>query len=97
LKLGCPSAARVAISPAVLSSTPAGTGCRNQSAAASALAPAISRAIAAVIDSPDIAKVMFPMVVMPPAKAASDPVQKSSTHIGPRCPPTASASAAHTR
>jgi hypothetical protein len=52
--------------------------------------------IAAVIDSPGSANVMFPMVVMPPAMAASDPVQKSSTHSGQR-PPTASASVEHTR
>src|ERR1700733_11584580 len=52
LTLVWPSAARAAISASVPSPRPASTGCRNQSAAASALAPAMSRAIAAVINSP---------------------------------------------
>jgi len=68
--------------------------------AASALAPAISRAIAVVIDSPGSAKVMLATVVMPPAKAASEPVQKSSTQTGSRGPTTsctAARTAAHTR
>ena len=78
----CPSAARPAISAGVPSPRPVSTGCRNQSTAASALAPAISRAIASVMVSPGRANVMFPTVVMPPAIAASDPVQKSSTQTG---------------
>jgi hypothetical protein len=80
LTLVCPASARLAISVAV--AVALSTGCRNQSAAASLAAPAISRATASVIDSPGNANVMFPMVVMPPARAASEPLQKSSTQIG---------------
>jgi hypothetical protein len=43
--------------------------------------------------SPGSANVMFPTVVMPPAIAASDPVQKSSTQTG-SCWPSSPASAA---
>ena len=82
MKLACPSAASAAISAAVPSPRPASTGCRNQSAAASAAASPISRATASVIVWPSSGNVMLAMVVMPPAKAASEPLQKSSTQIG---------------
>ncbi len=38
--------------------------------------------MAVVMDSPGMANVMLPMVVMPPPMAASEPVQKSSTQAG---------------
>ena len=82
MKLACPSAASAAISAATPSPSPASTGCRNQSTAASAAASAISRATASVIVWPSSANVMLATVVMPPAKAASEPLQKSSTQIG---------------
>lgn len=98
LMLVCPSAASPVISAAVLPPRPASTGCGNQSTAASTAAPAMSRTIAIVMDSPGSANVMCPIVVMPPAMAASEPDQKSSTQTC-RFPRSASsaASAAQTR
>ncbi len=80
--LVCPSAARAATSASSASPRPVSTGCRNQSTAASARAPAISLATAWVMDSPGSANVMLPRVVIPPAMAASEPVQKSSAQTG---------------
>jgi hypothetical protein len=91
--LVCPSAARAAISAAVSSPSPASTGCRNQSTAASAPAPAISRVIAAIMDSPGSTNVMFPTVVIPPAMAASEPVQKSSAQTSSPCSAASAVSA----
>ena len=80
--LVCPSAAKAAICVSSASPRPVSTGCRNQSTAASARAPAMSLATAWVMDSPGSANVMLPTVVIPPAMAASEPVQKSSTQTG---------------
>ena len=59
----------------------------------------MSLATAVVMDSPGMANVMLPTVVMPPPMAASEPVQKSSTQGGSPGYSAASAAAtsAHTR
>jgi hypothetical protein len=54
----------------------------NHLAAAPAAAAARSRAMASVSDCPSHGNVMFPTVVTPPAMAARDPLEKSSTQAG---------------
>ena len=83
LTLAQPAARRCGMSSSVAEVSAPRTGCKKMSAMAWRRTSAPSRARVARGVSPGAGKDILPSVVIPPARAAADPLVKSSTQRGP--------------